>query len=167
MRQLNDVLDNLHVRDGMARFYNRYGFQRFARQVFDSFLTVDGAPQIMFVDMDNMKGINDRCGHEAGDAAIRLTAEILRRTCSERDFLMRYGGDESLVIASGKADSLESDIQRAVAASREKGDNPFKLSLSIGIVRDERGDPRSLDECILSADKLMHDKKKKRRPTHW
>ncbi|MBR1561082.1 MAG: GGDEF domain-containing protein [Clostridia bacterium] len=162
LRQLNDVLDDLYVRDALTELYNRFGFERFGQKAFDEFMARDGSAQILFIDMDDMKGINDRFGHEVGDMAIRATADILRRACDDRSFLMRYGGDEFLVIASGRETALEQDIQRAVAERRDGGDLPFKLSLSIGIVRADGGDPRTLDECILTADQQMYGVKKRR-----
>lgn len=163
LRQLNDELDDLYVRDAMTGFYNRFGLERYGQTVFDRFLASDGLAQIMFIDMDDMKGINDRFGHDMGDMAIRVTADVLRQACDDGDFLMRYGGDEFLLIASGREGALETQIQCAVEACQRRGDTPFRLSLSIGIVRVDRADKRTLDECIVAADALMYDVKSQKK----
>ena len=110
LRQLNDVLDNLYVHDALTGLYNRFGFERFAEQTYEALLEEDGGAQILFVDMDDMKGINDRYGHEIGDAAIRATAERIKRTCNAGDFMMRYGGDEFLIVASIRESGLSETL---------------------------------------------------------
>lgn len=163
LKELNDELDDLYVRDAMTGFYNRFGLERYGQQVFERFLSSDGLVQIMFIDMDDMKGINDRFGHEMGDMAIRATADVLRQASGSDDFLMRYGGDEFLLIASGREGYLQANIESAVEARRDRTDTPFRLSLSIGIVRVDRADPRTLDECIVAADALMYDIKNQKK----
>ena len=163
LKQLNDELDDLYVRDAMTGFYNRFGLERFGQQVYERFLASEGLAQILFIDMDDMKGINDHFGHEMGDIAIRATADVLRQASRDGDFLMRYGGDEFLLIASGREASLEADIQRSVEGWQQRKDMPFRLSLSIGIIHVNRAEPRTLDECILAADALMYDVKNRKK----
>ena len=49
---------------------------------------------LIFMDLDRLKPLNDRLGHEAGDAALMLTADLLRRTFRPTDLVARLGGDE-------------------------------------------------------------------------
>ena len=163
LRQLNDVLDNLYVRDALTGLYNRFGYERFSQQTFDHFMERDGSAQILFVDMDDMKGINDRFGHEIGDDAIRTTAQVLRRACNADDFVMRYGGDEFLIIASPLNAELEEAIQRGVREANERRDHQYRLSLSIGVILAVIGEHRTLDQYLQSADILMYEKKKQRK----
>ena len=162
LRQLNDVLDNLYVRDGLTDLYNRFGYERFARARFDACLATGGA-QVVFVDMDDMKHINDRFGHEIGDCAIRATADLLRGACRPDDFLMRYGGDEFLIVAPLCEAELEAALQKAADERQPDDQLPCRLKLSVGVIRVLPGDPRSLDECVLAADSLMYENKKRRK----
>ncbi|MBQ6122631.1 MAG: GGDEF domain-containing protein, partial [Clostridia bacterium] len=114
LRQLNGELDRLYVHDALTGLYNRFGYARYGQQTFETLLARDGGAQILFIDMDDMKGVNDRFGHECGDAAIRDAADILRGVADSGDFLMRYGGDEFMMIASAKKKGLEKAIQDAV-----------------------------------------------------
>ncbi len=161
LRQLNSVLDELYVHDALTSLYNRFGYERFAHQTFDAFMARDGGARILFVDMDDMKGINDRFGHEIGDEAICAAARILSDACHPDDFLMRYGGDEFLAVVSCREDGLRETIERAAEAFNRQA--PYHLGLSVGIVDVDRGDPRSLDACVQAADALMYENKKRRK----
>ncbi|MBR1820814.1 MAG: GGDEF domain-containing protein [Clostridia bacterium] len=163
LQQLNDELDELYVHDALTGFYNRFGYARFGQQIFDGFMAGDGGARILFVDMDDMKGINDQFGHDAGDDAIQRAARILQQTCGAGDFLMRYGGDEFLVIASRRETDLEHAIQRAASDANAACDTPYQLGLSVGVIDVSDGDERNLDECVQFADALMYKNKKRRK----
>ena len=163
LRQLNSVLDDLYVHDALTGLYNRFGFGRCAQSIFDAFLTEDGGVQILFADMDDLKEINDMHGHEIGDDAIRCTARLIKDTCGTDDFIMRYGGDEFLVIASGKETGLPEKISHAVRDFNVHSGLPFELNLSIGSICSEISSPRKMDECIQAADTQMYRNKKRKK----
>ena len=151
------------MHDALTGLFNRFGYDRFAKERFDKFLARDGGAQILFIDMDDMKHINDEYGHEYGDAAIRGTARILTDTCLPGDFIMRYGGDEFLVIASGREADIDAAIQRAAARYNAEAGVPFALSLSIGLIHADAADHPSLDKGVQAADALMYERKNKRK----
>lgn len=163
LRQLNDELDDLYVRDGLTGLYNRFGYDRYAQQAFDACVKREGGARILFVDMDDLKPINDVFGHEIGDEAIRAAANALKTACGEDNFLMRYGGDEFLAIAPLKETGLEAAIQAAARAANEAHDLPYHLGLSVGTIEVPSDEPRSLDECVQAADALMYENKKRRK----
>ncbi len=163
LQQLNETLDNLYIHDALTGLYNRFGFERHAQQAFDGFLRQSGGARIVFLDMDNLKPVNDVFGHEIGDEAIRAAADVLRRVCAPGDFLMRYGGDEFLAIAPKGESNLEEAIQEATRAANEHSVHPYRLGLSAGVIDVEAGDGRSLEECVQAADALMYENKKRRK----
>ena len=163
LRQFNKILDDLYIHDSLTGLYNRFGLARFGQLKYDAFLETEGAVQILFIDMNNLKIMNDRYGHETGDMAIRLAAKALRLACGQDDFLMRYGGDEFLVIASSRKKNLEQAIQEAVSGCSGENRIPCELSLSIGCVTADRAGGWTLDECIKAADDLMYQQKQKNR----
>ena len=132
-----------------------------ARQNYEFFLQEDGGAQILFVDMDDMKGINDRYGHEIGDAAIRLAAEQIKKCCRAGDFMMRYGGDEFLVIASiretGLVEALSGTIEGASAGL------PCRVSLTVGRVMTDDRTSQTLDMYVQAADAKMYEIKKRKK----
>ncbi len=164
LRQFNDFLDNLYVHDALTGLYNRFGYERYGQHTFDSFLMQDGEAQILFIDLDHLKQINDQFGHEIGDDAIRGAAGIIQDVCGPHDFTMRYGGDEFLVIASCRERDLIEAMQKAVKAyNQDHSGKPYALSLSIGIIRTSGRDSKSLEECVQAADAQMYEEKTKRR----
>ena len=162
LRHLNEVLDDLYVHDSLTGLYNRFGLGRYGHQTLDALIARDGGAQILFMDMDNLKDINDRLGHEYGDEAIHAIAGILRSSCDPVDFVMRYGGDEFLVIASTAEADLESVIQREIAAWNHNKNKPYTLSLSTGTVQCGAGGS-TLEECIQTADARMYENKLRRK----
>ena len=159
LRHLNGELDRLYVHDALTGLYNRFGYSRYAQQTYNTLLRRDGGAQILFIDMDDMKGINDHYGHDYGDVAIRAAADILRAASDTSDFLMRYGGDEFMMISSLRNDHLESTIQSAVDEYNRRGEVPFTLSLSIGITHTSAADSKDLDAFIMAADAEMYEQK--------
>ena len=156
LQQLNSVLDDLYVHDALTGLYNRFGFHRYAEDVYQEIIRSGSDAQILFVDMDDMKLINDRYGHEAGDLAITETSRILKECCTKGDFLMRYGGDEFLIIASCENGYLQESIHEKIKTFNRSGAAPFTLTLSIGTYVVKNWESLSLDECIREADARMY-----------
>ena len=118
---------------------------------------------LSFVDLDNLKKINDEFGHEEGDRVINQAAKILKDN-SGKFFVVRYGGDEFIVLGNVKTEKeienywakVESDVESYNESSRRRA----KISLTTGYKMFDVGPETSLEECISVADNLMYDKKK-------
>jgi diguanylate cyclase (GGDEF)-like protein len=92
---------------------------------------------LLYIDIDNFKNINDSRGHGSGDALLRLIAQRLRNCVTERDLVIRMGGDEFVVVATGVRDraGIEAIGQRlmaALAAPFEIDGATFTLTVSVG-----------------------------------
>ena len=162
LRRFNEMLDDLYVHDGLTHLYNRFGLEWYGEETFIRLIKKYGSAQILFTDMDAMKEINDTWGHEAGDTALCAVADILRSNCGEEDFVMRYGGDEFVVIAIGTDSELRDHILAAAEAWNKTSGQPFTLGLSIGVVLATKKAKRSLEDCIKEADTLMYEIKTER-----
>ena len=108
------------------------------------------------VDIDNFKLINDRCGHAAGDAALRDIANAVRSCIRKTDILIRYGGDEFLLLFPRMTEEAFLDkkkqIQQAVRGIRMSEFADVQLSVSIcGICG-----VHPITEAIRKADYLMY-----------
>ena len=140
------------------------------RQAFDDQLQAalargrrTGRPTALIIaDIDYFKAINDRSGHAAGDAALRLVAETARRTARSSDSVARIGGDEFAVIlpdtdAEG-AFLFAERLRESIFMSEEMGDSVLTMSLGIaesvsdGLVPDILS--RSADEALYEAKEL-------------
>jgi diguanylate cyclase (GGDEF)-like protein len=109
------------------------------------------------VDIDDMKGINDTAGHPAGDAALKLVADCLRRATRSTDVVARYGGDEFVVvlpnIAAGGARVVADRIVELV-----RSDRTAHVTVSVGVAsllappahegRKMRAQPESYFEAV-------------------
>jgi diguanylate cyclase (GGDEF)-like protein len=126
----------------------------------------------MMIDLDNFKPINDTYGHAAGDKILLDIRDVLLSTCRRSDFVVRWGGDEFVVIAKqsqpGESEALAERIRREIE-SREFSlpDGQFvRTTCSIGFTafplfrgQAENGD---LDQVINLADNLMYEAKNQR-----
>jgi diguanylate cyclase (GGDEF)-like protein len=116
---------------------------------------------VMLVDVDRLKEVNDRYGHEAGDELLRATADILRRELRETDVVARIGGDEfGILLPETGPLVIEQLVERVHAACRAwRGSRPeLRLSLSIGSAAPEPfGDLR---EALRVADDRMYAAKR-------
>ena len=129
-------LADLALRDDLTGIYNRRGvlalgeYQR--RQCLRSGRTL----VVVQVDVDDLKGINDTWGHQAGDQAITGTASVLRCTFRESDIVGRIGGDEFLAIAvdaeAAAVHRVEKRLMQALSAHNARRTTPFELSFAIG-----------------------------------
>ncbi|PYV09482.1 MAG: hypothetical protein DMG07_23115 [Acidobacteria bacterium] len=121
---------------------------------------------LALVDMDNLKHINDSLGHPAGDAAIRVLAKSIRSLIRPDDLLIRWGGDEFLVLLFGVTESEArrrlADLAPAMAATVLPGcSDPVELSFSCGLAPFAADSP--LDAAIESADDAMYAEKQRHR----
>ena len=118
--------------------------------------------QVIFIDLDRFKGVNDTYGHEAGDQALRWAAAAFRRSIRDKDYLIRYGGDEFLVLAQAGRSSREEILERLQIALREPmpyGDREIHIRASLGAT-EFNPEKESLGEAILRSDHRMYDAKK-------
>ncbi len=163
LHNLNDTLDDLYVHDALTGLYNRFGLARYGMQRFDDLLASEGSVQVLFIDMDDMKSINDRYGHETGDAALKISARILQNTCSSDAFIMRYGGDEFIIIDTGRIRHLDDQITNAAKEYNRTSGMPFTVSFSIGSVSTDTTERLPMDDCIRRADSRMYRIKQKKK----
>lgn len=163
LRRFNEMLSDLYVHDGLTGLYNRFGFERYGAETYSRLMRKYGSVVVLFTDLDDMKLINDRYGHDAGDTALKAVAEILKANCEDDDFIMRYGGDEFVVIAGGDRPDLSDRLLAAADRYNAAAGNPFMVGMSIGTVITEKKDRRTLDDCVREADALMYDIKTERK----
>lgn len=115
---------------------------------------------LLFIDLDNFKPINDRHGHDAGDAVLCEVAERLRQNTRESDTLCRQGGDEFIVLIpeirdTDSIEELAHKLRLEIEAPCHFGDLEFVVSASIGIaLYPDHGE--SVDALIQSADSAMY-----------
>ncbi len=165
----NDTLSRISQIDEFTGLFNRRALYGRGKDLFDRALAAGKSSCIIFVDMDGLKTINDSWGHKEGDAAIKSLAEIFRRTFRENDLLVRYGGDEFVIIMTDiSREALDGALQRVkaqLASFNEKKNHPWTLSASWGFVFNAPGERvKSFESIIEESDiNLYQEKRKKKR----
>jgi diguanylate cyclase (GGDEF)-like protein/PAS domain S-box-containing protein len=118
---------------------------------------------VMFIDLDNLKIINDSLGHHAGDHVLRLTAQRLCDALRTDDVVGRLGGDEFVtLLIQPVAENLQLIADRLHAAIAEPvtiDGHTVRVSASIGITRVEPADCRGAEDLLQDADLAMYDAK--------
>jgi diguanylate cyclase (GGDEF)-like protein/PAS domain S-box-containing protein len=116
---------------------------------------------VLFIDLDNLKTINDSLGHDAGDDVLRSAAQRLCRAVRSDDVVARLGGDEFLALLIGQiarpdldalADRLHATLSEPVVIE----DVTLRIGASIGIVVVENNDPRGAAQILRDADTAMY-----------
>ncbi|MCK5002753.1 MAG: diguanylate cyclase [Gammaproteobacteria bacterium] len=167
-RALESELREQSLKDELTGLYNRRGFRKLAgkqlsiseRNKLNNFL--------LYADMDFLKKINDEMGHNTGDSALIDIAGVLRKTFRESDIIARLGGDEFAVLLTENKDlqdieSIENRLHKIIDSFNRNADRPYKLSLSVGIVKCDFSSAWSLDRVMSTADALMYKQKRVRK----
>lgn len=168
-RERDDLLEenkNLSISakiDELSKLLNRRGFFEYGQKTINLSLSMDKEGCVFFCDLDGLKKINDNFGHDMGDSAIQLVAQVLKKVFRESDIVARLSGDEFGIIApSFRLNNLE-NLRKKIAEENEKisreNNLPFILSLSMGCA--EYGYDRSnLSEILSKADEKLYEEKR-------
>ena len=160
----NKMINRLYedsIEDQLTKLYNRRGFLALAK---DSIrLIEEPGYHIMFIDMDKMKDINDKYGHDIGDNALQEAAKILRSSFREADIISRYGGDEFIVFISEARNNIiekiKIRIQENIDSFNRNNKYNYKLGLTLGHSKYNNDKKQSLQEVINEADQDMYNNK--------
>jgi len=163
LRLSNEKLESLSLSDHLTGLFNRRGFYSFGLQQMKIAKRLKADNYLVFLDIDNLKEVNDAYGHAVGDLLLQGVAAILRTTLRESDVIGRIGGDEFAVLAmrsKGLGEkSLMARIEEGVAAFRVKGYARLRLSVSMGLVAVDPQKYQQLDDFLAHADFLMYQQK--------
>ena len=163
-KQAEEVSHNQSITDELTNLFNRRGFFTLAEQQLEIARRTGRDMVLLFADLDKLKWINDTLGHAEGDQALRETATILKNTFRKSDITARIGGDEFVVLAvetpENNAGILIKHLQEKMDAYNSKESMPYKLSLSLGIVRFDHLAPVTIDALLTQADAVMYEQKK-------
>jgi len=164
-RQLIELRE-LSMTDPLTGLYNRRGFWALA----DSHIRMTRRQRrrslLFCADLDGLKNINDRLGHDEGDRAIVRTAELLRSCFRDSDIVARFGGDEFVALAydtvAGAETTLINRIKARLQTVSEQEKRGYTLSLCIGTAVVTGSEDTNLVKLMRKADRALYSEKKKR-----
>ncbi len=142
--------------DSLTGAYSRRYFERFL-------LDSEQVGGVAMIDVDHFKEVNDRFGHLVGDKALQAVANAVQNNLRQSDILIRYGGDEFLLlmpkIRQKDLNAVLERVRQAVSSAKVESHPELELSASIGGVCDVH----PLTEAIRQADAKMYQHKAKRK----
>jgi diguanylate cyclase (GGDEF)-like protein len=168
IQSLERSIHDLSLRDDLTGLYNRRGFYVLATQALRLAQRLDAPYSVIFMDMDNLKHVNDTLGHEVGSELLREMAAILTTNFREIDIIGRLGGDEFVVAANASTSELNIVLQRLEGATQRANSlpgRPYSINFSYGHATSETRKHQTLDELLGDADTIMYQtKREKRKP---
>ena len=162
-KDIERKLVELTLVDELTGLTNRRGFKLLAAQLINMADRMQVNATLLFIDVDNLKQINDHFGHAEGDQALIFTAKILKSTYRSADIIARIGGDEFVILALNMAE----DTKEAMLSRLEERmiihhleNQKYKLSFSVGFSCYEWNNPRSFEALLHAADQSMYERKR-------
>ena len=161
-----DNYRSLALVDPLTNLFNRRGFHILVGQQLKIADRQQKGMLLLYVDLDGLKQLNDRFGHQAGDTALTDAADILRGTFRKSDIIARIGGDEFVVLALETSwestDILTFRLQETLRRHNRITKQFHTLSFSVGFSYYDPKNPSSIEELIEKADRYMYEEKQGR-----
>ena len=158
--RLQDVLVMHANHDPLTDVYNRRYFNQVIEQELSRSKRYERTIGFLMIDINRFKEINDTFGHQMGDKVLKVIADLLQHAVRESDLVIRYGGDEFLVVlmeTEGESGLVEDRITTALARQNETNELvEFPVTLAIGSANWHPSDTQSIEEVLAEADRRMY-----------
>ena len=151
----------LSLTDELTGLCNRRALNLYADHLFRTARRYRQSLGIYFIDLDQLKTINDHQGHAQGDRALRIVAQVLSDNIRESDLLARVGGDEFIILTllddHEPSERLTERIQTALeACNQTNSDVPVQVSIGCTITKPDNERAASLGTLLAEADQAMY-----------
>jgi diguanylate cyclase (GGDEF)-like protein len=164
--KIEEALQALSLIDELTGLYNRRRFFVLTEQYLKLSARTKKKLLLLFIDMDNLKWVNDHHGHNQGDQALIDLANILKKTFRESDIVARIGGDEFVVLSESTDENGQIVLTRLYENIKDhnaKRSRHCDLSISVGTTQFDPKYPISIDELLSKADALMYAQKRRKK----
>lgn len=164
MSKHNLILNEISKTDQLTGLYNRWGFLDYVKSIIENPLNHNREVLVLYADMDNLKIINDRYGHEEGDFALREIGKILKEAFRNTDIISRFGGDEFVAFALLGNPNYEKIMKHRIEEITERhnqvAQKPYRIEMSIGICEVTCSRDLKIEKVLEQADKKLYIEKK-------
>lgn len=170
LHENNIVLDTLSKSDGLTGILNRRGFYDAGEKMMAEAKEQKEELLVIYVDMNNLKIINDRYGHEEGDFSLKLISDMLMESVRGKGIAGRIGGDEFACIIHYQEQTDDSSqilqsVYQAFDAFNAGSDKAYNVTVSAGAYRLQPDAALSLTEALTLADEKLYEVKQLRKKT--
>ena len=163
----NDLLNNLYITDELTKLYNRHGFFDITQESLANPYNSGHKALFAYIDMDNLKQVNDIFGHKEGDFALTNISDILRKSFPDGSIIARFGGDEFVAFAMDIDDyTIESIIRTLEYNSsqlNETSGKPYYIEFSYGFTDFISRPDLRLEDVMIKADEALYVNKRYKR----
>jgi diguanylate cyclase (GGDEF)-like protein len=165
INRMERKIHELTLRDELTGLYNLRGFRLLAEQMLLLARRSELPFSVLFVDVDDLKQINDTHGHEIGSAFLVETGALLRSIFRHSDVVGRIGGDEFAVAGQFSREGISIAARRLEesASGVAQGAKRLPFSFSFGIVTTDEGGTENLEDLVAKADAAMYEHKRQRK----
>ena len=165
LRENNIALDTLSKSDGLTGILNRRGFYDAAEEFIAKNEGGDREIIVAYIDMNNLKIVNDRYGHDEGDFSIKLIGDMLMQEAGTQGIVGRIGGDEFAMAMFYEEQDRADFVKRIYTKFKnynETSPKPYNITVSAGICVIHVGKPMTLKEALTRADERLYEEKQHR-----
>ena len=163
-KQAEEVLRRFATYDELTGLVNRRAGWSILENAYKRSKTGSANFSICFIDIDGLKYVNDKYGHDEGDFYIKTVADVLVSGVRHNDCVFRYGGDEMVIILNDcnkfKVEEIMKEAEINLEEIQDSQNKPYILSISYGIVNFNDYIADTIEDYIRHADHLMYENKK-------
>lgn len=167
IKESNQRLSVISQSDELTGLYNRRGFLEHAQNIIRNRKNKGKHGLIVYADMDNLKMINDKYGHDEGDFALKEIASILTDVFRRSDIVGRLGGDEFTALALVNIENYENIMRRRInevtLRHNKTAGKPYPIEMSAGIYEFECNADIDIYDLLSASDDLLYEDKKRRK----
>lgn len=164
LRRQRKLMEKLSMEDHLTGLPNRRAFFDCAERQVEFSKRKSEAMALLYLDLNDFKGVNDTLGHDVGDELLKSVGKRLSTVCRRSDLIARMGGDEFVYVlpSTGKKGSREAEtrIHQAFEDPFSVKGRSLKLTASVGIAVFP-DDGKTIRELLIVADEKMYENKEK------